>query len=98
MIEDVTQFTVEKFVESSDSMTLEDRFMVLGVDFIEVMINDETVFYHVDDDGFVTIVPLLDPRETINPPKYSEERYTFAELKDDGSKVLVDDDGLHNNW
>lgn len=93
VIEDVTQFTVEKFVNTSD-VELVDDFMDKGVRYIEVEDEDtgESTFYHVDDEEIVSIIPLTDPRE------FMDANYSFARLEDTGEKVMCDDEGVHQEW
>lgn len=93
VIEDKTRFTVDSFVESSD-VSLEDDFMVNGVRFIEVSGDGggELTWYHVDGEGYVSVIELTDPRE------FDDANYSFARLAESGEKVMCDDDGVHREW
>lgn len=92
VIEDKTMFTVEDFVESSSIEILED-FLDTGVRYIKV--RDESgdvTFYHVYDDGIVSMVALTDPRE------FTDASQSFARLSNSGEKVMCNDSGVHREW
>lgn len=94
VIEDKTQQTVDEFVETSPDLTELDRFMHNGVRFLYAENrNGEEVFYHIDPNEYVSIIPLSD-----DPRGFIDANYTFSRLEDTGEKVMVDDEGVHLEW
>jgi len=96
VIENVSTVPMEQFEEETD-FVMEKQFMVLGVYFIQITDTEgATVFYLVDDNELVHLLPLgTHPEEFVTP---SNKTTTFSTLLDTGEKVMVDDNGIHSEW
>jgi hypothetical protein len=87
-IEDLTQFTVAEFLETSEEPDTFRELVIDGVNFIEFSYDDEPTptYYPVSTDDIVTIIPVRSIQSV-------EEEGVLATLIESGESVRIDEEG-----